>query len=178
MKKSDFNIPDGKLEVFLETAKNIQITGVCTGTGCVVCPFGSKYNVNGDNCVDSGCVSGIGTGNYDEKRIKSAKQFIKLFGGSMNFQEAFVEMLEGKKVRSVRWNYNDGNEFIQITHTGNGGKIVDERNKLYIPAVDTVEGDWEIWTPEKKVDITITMNGEKIDPKDISEETWERLRKK
>ena len=29
----------------------------------------------------------------------------------------------------------------------------------------------------KQVDITITMNGEKVDPKSISKETWENLRK-
>jgi len=34
-----------------------------------------------------------------------------------------------------------------------------------------------IGKPEKKVEITIEMNGEKVDPKTFSKETWNNLRK-
>ena len=87
----------------------------------------------------------------------------------MNFQEAFVKMLEGEKVRIADW---DDEFFVEVVNR----IIVDERGCNWLPAKWQVSEEWGIWN-HKQVDITITMNGEKVDPKSISKETWENLRK-
>lgn len=77
MKKSDFNIPYGKLEVFLESCRSIIRNNHCY-RDCENCPF------NLDVIAEHLC----------EKDIENAKQFIELFGGSMfkDEQELYREL--------------------------------------------------------------------------------------
>ena len=66
MKKSDFEIPDGKLEVFLDAAKElVNSNGFCLYYRCEDCPLDSS--VTGFQCDE-----------YND--VINAKMFIKLFG--------------------------------------------------------------------------------------------------
>ena len=158
MKKSDFEIPDGKLGVYLKSCDTIKKNGSCKpGTPyCKNCPFDcTKFCLLRDGEV-----------------AKSAKQFIKLFKEDrMTFQEAVKEMICGKRVCCAEWT-NPSCYYHLVDEM-----IMDQHNDVDFPLSCWIDKYWKIWEdPKKKVDITITVNGKPVDPKDISEETWNNLR--
>ena len=97
MKKSDFNIPDGKLERFLDICQEIIEHNECVhsyGFECHECPFYDWFN--GKDCH----MKSVANANKfiklfkddvdsENEKIIVAKQFIELFGGSMTEQELY-----------------------------------------------------------------------------------------
>ena len=137
------------------------------GIICYYCPF---YNENSKYYC--GYFDRQGDNSYIVNKINCAKQFIKLFKEDrMTFQEAVKEMICGKRVCCAEWT-NPSCYYHLVDEM-----IMDQHNDVDFPLSCWIDKYWKIWEdPKKKVKITITVNGKPVDPKDISEETWNNLR--
>jgi len=173
MKKSDFNILDWDLKLLLENAEIIIKNRRCIDIDCFECPLD-------DICFNCELWE---ENNYQDRAVELAKQFIKLFGGSMTEQELYqkwqkewvefhnvevgdvVKVVSSPKKGCFGWEYEHdadkdymiGEEFTveQFDHESfdiNDGKGFPFFCLEYIGK------------PEEKVEITITVNGAKVDP--------------
>ena len=156
-----------------EFAKSILATGYCGMIeSCDGCPFYDECD--GNNYV------GVAK-EYLEESMKTEQELYQ------KMQKMWVEF-HGVEVGDVvkvvahpKKNQGGWNTCPPANHTGETVVIssIDEEaiglhnDDYYLPffCLEFVS------KPKKQVDITITMNGEKVDPKTISEETWENLRK-
>ena len=164
-----------------EFAKSILATGYCGMIeSCDGCPFYDECD--GNNYV------GVAK-EYLEESMKTEQELYQ------KMQKMWVEF-HGVEVGDVvkftsSWKDGQGGfgssgcELNHKTFIGDEVNITDMYDNSI--ATSSSGSDWgryecpffclEYIGKAKQVDITITMNGEKVDPKTISKETWENLRK-
>ena len=81
----------------------------------------------------------------------------------MNFQEAYLRMLDGKKVRNCKWVKGS---FIEIKEGGTyRTAITDDTWKQFLPDKTDVNGNWELYQEEE----TIEIDGKKFSVSTVKE---------